>query len=286
MNIVKVISLALPEMFPVTRELSSIKVAGKTIGEQLEKLLSAGDGQQITVRSDFFPSNEIVQNVFESEENLRVLDPADGTVLISAVRDENCQWREIFADRESVRIRFAWDLLRLSEVLVGALDCDEIHGTVRENVTIDGHIVLGEGSVILPGVYIEGNAVFGKNCKIGPNCYIRGNTSVGDNCRIGQAVEVKNSLLMDHVSAAHLCYMGDSIVCDNVNIGAGTVISNLRHDDGNHRFRVGNMLLDTERRKFGAVIGENCHTGIHTAIYPGRSLPPGSATEPGEIVRR
>ncbi|MEG2076939.1 MAG: hypothetical protein RRY34_10585, partial [Victivallaceae bacterium] len=140
-------------------------------------------------------------------------------------------------------------------------------------------------SVILPGVYIEGNAVIGKNCKIGPNCYIRGNTTIGDNCRIGQAVEVKNSIIMDNVAAAHLAYIGDSVVCSHVNLGAGTVVSNLRHDNNNHRYRIGHMILETDRRKFGAVIGENVSTGIHTAIYPGRSLAPGVVTEPGEIVR-
>jgi bifunctional UDP-N-acetylglucosamine pyrophosphorylase/glucosamine-1-phosphate N-acetyltransferase len=138
--------------------------------------------------------------------------------------------------------------------------------------------------VILPGVYIEGNAVIGENCKIGPNCYIRGNTSIGDNCHIGQAVEIKNSILQNKVSAGHLAYAGDSVICSSVNLGAGTIISNLRHDNTNHRYEVDGNLIETGRRKFGAVIGENVHTGIHTSIYPGRSLSANAVTRPGEIV--
>ncbi len=45
------------------------------------------------------------------------------------------------------------------------------------------------------------------------------------------------------------------------------------------------VLIDTGRRKFGAIIGDRVHTGIHTSIYPGRKLWPGTTTRPGEIVQ-
>ena len=172
----------------------------------------------------------------------------------------------------------------IHEQLLAGLEPD-IRGVIRERVTVDGTIQLGEGSVILPGVCIEGNAVIGRNCKIGPNCYIRGNTSVGDHCHIGQAVEIKNSILAYHVSIGHLSYVGDSIISSGVNFGAGTIISNLRHDGENHRYRSCGQLVSTGRRKFGAVIGEGVHTGINTSIYPGRYLSKGSSTQPGEVVK-
>ncbi len=281
---VTVEKMTLPEMFPVTRELSSIKIAGKSIETHLQGIFASAGDMKISVKACFFPSDAVAAEVIGAECCIRIKDADD--VLLEAVLPGCTRWREFELDSESVRIRFPWDLLRINERLVGALEHDEIAGTVREGVVVDGHIVLGKGSVLLPGVYIEGNAVIGENCKIGPNCYIRGNTSVGDKCHIGQAVEIKNSLFFDHVSAGHLSYFGDSVVCDDVNFGAGTVASNLRHDGKNHRFRVGSELIDTGRRKFGVVIGEKVHTGIHTSLYPGRSLPPGAETLPGEIVSR
>ena len=146
-------------------------------------------------------------------------------------------------------------------------------------------IRLGEGSRILPGVFIEGNAVIGKNCKIGPNCYIRGNTVIGDNCHIGQAVEIKNSVIGFKTAVGHLSYVGDSVLGDRVNFGAGTIIGNLRHDGKNHRSLVDGVLVDTGRRKFGAIVGNDVHAGVHTAIYPGRKLAPGASTRPGDIVQ-
>ena len=183
-------------------------------------------------------------------------------------------------------ISVPWDLLAVNEYVVEQLENNEIKGEVSEGASIDGCLYLGKGSRLLPGVFIEGKVWIGDNCKIGPNCTLRGNTAIGDGCRIGQSVEVKNSLLMPGVSLAHLSYCGDSIVGENTNFGAGTITANYRHDGANHRSIIGAELRDTGRRKLGAMIGDNVHTGIHTSIYPGRKIWPGLSTRPGDIVQR
>ncbi len=183
-------------------------------------------------------------------------------------------------------IRYPWDLIRANEWFVSSLTVNRVEGVIHPSAVIEGVIHLGSGTRILPGVFIEGNVIIGENCKIGPNCYIRGNTSIGDCCHIGQSVEIKNSLILSKTNVGHLSYIGDSILGENVNLGAGTTTSNLRHDGKNHRSSVNGVLIDTGRRKFGAIFGDGVHTGIHTSIYPGRKLWPGTTTRPGEIVER
>ena len=90
---------------------------------------------------------------------------------------------------------------------------------------------------------------------------------------------------MNKVAAGHLSYIGDSIVGQHTNFGAGTITSNFRHDGRNHTSKVCGKLLDTGRRKFGSIIGENVHTGIHTSIYPGRKIWADLCTLPGDIVK-
>lgn len=182
-------------------------------------------------------------------------------------------------------IRYPWDLLRVNELYVSSLTEDSIQGEIHPSAVIEGIVHIGPGTRILPGVFIEGNVVIGANCKIGPNCYIRGNTSIGDHCHIGQSVEIKNCLILSHTNVGHLSYIGDSVLGEKVNLGAGTTTSNLRHDGKNHRSMVGGTLVDTGRRKFGAIIGDGVHTGINTSIYPGRKLWPNTSTRPGEIVQ-
>jgi bifunctional UDP-N-acetylglucosamine pyrophosphorylase/glucosamine-1-phosphate N-acetyltransferase len=180
-------------------------------------------------------------------------------------------------------VGYPWDLIQVNSVLVSEIK-NEIKGTLEKNVTVKGTIHVGKGTVILSGTYIDGNVVIGENCVIGPNCFLRGNTSIGNNCHIGQAVEIKNSIIMDKAKVPHLSYVGDSVVGENSNLGAGTITANLRHDNKNVKSEVKGKLIDTGRRKFGAIIADDVHTGINTTIYPGRKIWPGISTGPGEIV--
>ncbi len=190
-----------------------------------------------------------------------------------------------FAAKSSFPIRHPWDLLRANEQYLSLLAGDRIGGEVHPAAVIDGTLHLGAGSRILPGVFIEGNVTIGENCRIGPNCYIRGNTSIGDHCHIGQSVEIKNCLILSKTNVGHLSYVGDSVLGTNVNLGAGTITSNFRHDGNNHRSLADGVLVDTGRRKFGAILGDGVHTGIHTSIYPGRKLWPNTSTRPGDIIQ-
>lgn len=240
------------------------------------------------------------------DESVRVdpmawVDPADYhafvnsgcSAMINEVSGELILWRGSEADpddaytaSESFIVHFPWDLLRANENHVSFFKDAIIEGEVHPRADIHGVLHLGEGSRVLPGVVIEGNVVIGKNCKIGPNCYLRGNTSIGDHCHIGQSVEIKNSLILSNTNVGHLSYVGDSILGEKVNLGAGTMVSNLRHDGSNHQSMVDEVLINTGRRKFGTILGDGVHTGINTSIYPGRKMWPGTNTRPAEVVER
>jgi len=179
---------------------------------------------------------------------------------------------------------YSWDILKANELAVALNTVWENKGIAHSSLYVDGKLSVGAGTKILPGVVIEGDVIIGSNCKIGPNCYIRGSTSIGHQCHIGQAVEIKNSVIFNQTNVGHLSYIGDSILGEKVNLGSGTTTSNLRHDGKTHSSKVSNKLVDTGRRKFGTVIGDNVHTGINTSIYPGRKIWPGVTTRPADIV--
>ncbi len=180
-------------------------------------------------------------------------------------------------------VGYPWDLLTANNDLVSTIR-SVTHGEIEKNVTIHGKLKVGKSTKILSGTYIEGNVVIGDNCKIGPNCYVRGNTSIGNNCHIGHAVEIKNSIIMDKAKVPHLSYIGDSVIGENSNLGAGTITANLRHDNENVKSIVKHEVVDTGLRKFGAIIADNVHTGINTMIYPGRKIWPGMSTKPGDTI--
>ncbi len=185
-----------------------------------------------------------------------------------------------------ITIGYPWDLLKANEEIIGKYTSTVNHGgTIEGNVTIKGNVYLEEGAVIKSGTYIEGNAYFGKNSSIGPNAYIRENTSIGNNSKVGAFVELKNSYIGESSAIPHLSYFGDSIIGNHVNIGGGSKVANLRHDGTNIRAKIKDKLVDTGRRKLGAIIGDGAHLGIGTLIYPGRTIPTDWTTFPGEIVK-
>jgi UDP-N-acetylglucosamine diphosphorylase / glucose-1-phosphate thymidylyltransferase / UDP-N-acetylgalactosamine diphosphorylase / glucosamine-1-phosphate N-acetyltransferase / galactosamine-1-phosphate N-acetyltransferase len=161
-------------------------------------------------------------------------------------------------------IGFPWDLLTANELILASLE-PGIEGEVEEGVILKGAVRVGKGTVIKTGTYIEGPCVIGKDCRIGPHAYIRGSTSIGDNCHIGHCIELKNSMVMNNTNIPHFNYVGDSVIASGCNFGAGTKIANLRHDKG--FIRVGG--INTRRKKFGAVIGDNVLFGINCSINIG-----------------
>ncbi len=183
-------------------------------------------------------------------------------------------------------VGYPWHILEANEFMLKRIKKSDIKGTVEQGATIKGVVVIGEGTLIRSGTYIKGPVMIGKNCVIGPNCYIRPYTTIADNCKIGNASEVKNSVCYENTGISHLCYVGDSVIGMNTNLGGGTITANLRHDNANVKTLVKDELVDSGRRKFGTVIGENVHTGIHTSIYPGRKIWPDKSTLPGEAVKK
>lgn len=144
--------------------------------------------------------------------------------------------------------------------------------SIENSVTIHGAVYIGENTVIKAGTYIEGPLIIGKSCVIGPNAYLRPYTTIGDNCKIGNSSEIKASIIMNHTAVPHLSYIGDSIIGEHVNLGCGTVTANVRLDKKNISMEIKGKLLETQKRKLGAIIGDYASLGINVNIMPGKSI--------------
>ena len=124
-------------------------------------------------------------------------------------------------------------MLRANETMMKTLESQNL-GEVEENVVLKGAVVIGKNTVVKSGAYIEGPVIIGEDCRIGPNCYIRPSTTIGNDCHIGASVEIKNSIIMNGSDVPHLNYVGDSVIGEGCNFGAGTKIANLRLDEAEY----------------------------------------------------
>jgi len=176
-------------------------------------------------------------------------------------------------------LSYPWDLLPANESMLSGLESQNL-GDVEENVVMKGAVAIGKNTVVRSGSYIIGPVIIGDGCDIGPNCYIRPSTAIADGCHIGAAVEIKNSIIMKGSKIPHHNYVGDSIIGERCNLGAGTKIANLRLDKKNIQV----AGIDTARRKLGAIIGDDVETGINASINVGCMIGNNTFIGPGVVA--
>jgi acetyltransferase-like isoleucine patch superfamily enzyme len=145
----------------------------------------------------------------------------------------------------------------------------------------DDKIIIGPGTIVEPGAVIKGPTVIGKNAEVRHGAYMRGNCLVGDKCVVGHTTEMKGSIMLDGAKAGHFAYVGDSILGNEANLGAGTKLANLKMIPGSIVISFDRKRHDTGRRKLGAIIGDHTETGCNSVISPGTLLGPSSIVYPG-----
>ena len=132
----------------------------------------------------------------------------------------------------------------------------------------EGPIYIGKNAIIMEGATIRGPFVLGEKPVVKMNTCIYGATSVGPCCTIGG--EIKNSILLGYSNKAHEGYLGDSIIGQWCNLGAGTTNSNVKNTAGliqiwNHDQRSWN----TVGNKMGMLVGDYSRFAIQSSINTG-----------------
>jgi bifunctional UDP-N-acetylglucosamine pyrophosphorylase/glucosamine-1-phosphate N-acetyltransferase len=175
--------------------------------------------------------------------------------------------------------------------------------TIEDPATtyVDDDVVIGTDTVIHPGVHLEGRTQIGKACEIhagvrivnsvlddrvtvqnfcvihgsrlakgvtvGPFVHIRPETELRDSVRIGNFVELKKSVLGKGTKAGHLSYIGDAIIGEGVNVGAGTITCNY---DGTRKYQTtieDGVFVGSDSQLVAPVtIGKGAYIGSGTTI--------------------
>jgi bifunctional UDP-N-acetylglucosamine pyrophosphorylase / glucosamine-1-phosphate N-acetyltransferase len=257
-----------------TKDLGVVEVTGNKIKAIHEKV--AKPPSNLVNAGVYLLTPEIFPAIAKTEKSPRGEYELTDSLQILLGEDKSVSWVKI--DRW-LNLSYPWDLLTANESLMAVMEEQRL-GTIEENAVLKGRIFIGKGTTVRANSYIQGPVIIGDNCDIGPNCFIRPSTAIGDNCHIGGAVEVKNSIIMQGSKIPHHNYIGDSIIGEDCNLGAGTKIANLRLDK--KEITAGNT--DTGRRKFGAIIGDSVQTGINASINVGSLIGDHTFIGPGAMV--
>jgi bifunctional N-acetylglucosamine-1-phosphate-uridyltransferase/glucosamine-1-phosphate-acetyltransferase GlmU-like protein len=146
-------------------------------------------------------------------------------------------------------------------------------------------IALGKGVLIETGAMIKSPAIIGEMSEVRQGAYLRGYCLAGKRCVLGHTTEIKHSIFLNDAKAGHFAYVGDSILGGNANLGAGTKLANLRFIPGNITISHNGELLNTGRRKLGAILGDTCQTGCNSVTSPGTLMAQGAILMPNTTVK-
>lgn len=162
--------------------------------------------------------------------------------------------------------------------LIGKLDKNE-YKEIKENVWVHKSVEIAPNAEVMgPAIIAEGTCI--RHC-----AFVRDNVIIGKNCVIGNSCEIKNSIIFDDTQIPHFNYVGDSILGYHSHMGAGSIVSNLKSDGKNITVNDGQNKVETNLRKFGAIIGDNVEIGCNSVMNPGTVIGRNSNIYPLARVR-
>ncbi len=138
---------------------------------------------------------------------------------------------------------------------------------------------------IEPGAYIKGPCLLEEGCEIRHAAYVRGHVILGKRAVIGHCSEVIRSIFLCDAKAPHFNYVGDSILGNHVNLGAGFITANLKHTKKEICVPGTPKKIRTGLTKLGAIIGDHSMLGCNGVSNPGTFFPKKSSSMPCHSLR-
>ena len=144
---------------------------------------------------------------------------------------------------------------------------------------------VAKSAKIAPTAYLGGPLIIDENAEIRHCAFLRGSAIVGKGATVGNSTELKNCILFDGAQAPHYNYVGDSILGYKAHMGAGSITSNVKSDKTLVVIKNGDELIETGRKKVGAILGDCVEIGCNSVLNPGTVLGRRASVYPTSCVR-
>ncbi|MEP6595386.1 MAG: putative sugar nucleotidyl transferase [Ginsengibacter sp.] len=296
--------------FTATRSVADIRVGILTIREKWEKLL----GQKVNTISEVNSNNS---NLNEAEQIPANIIPSQS-------------WIDFFLNKQNIAntiLEYPWHIFQNNDqalrddfdlICKGRIS-QQLSSTNKtifpENIFIEegaiiehsilnaseGPIYIGKDALVMEGCLIRGPVAMCKGSVLKMGTKIYGATTIGPYCMAGG--EIKNSVLFSYSNKAHEGYLGDSVIGEWCNLGAGTSNSNIKNTAGIVRVWVENekdylpagvkcglLMGDFSRSAIntsfntGTVVGVSCN--IFSEGFPAKYIPHFSWSEQEYILEK
>lgn len=149
----------------------------------------------------------------------------------------------------------------------------------------DGNIWISKTAKIAPSASITGPVIIGHEAEIRHCAFIRGQAIIGDRAIVGNSTELKNVILFTQVQVPHFNYVGDSVLGFKSHMGAGAITSNVKSDKSFVVLKIDEGRIETNLRKFGAILGDGVEVGCNSVLNPGTVIGRAASIYPLSMIR-
>ncbi len=276
-------------VFAVGREVESYKPLGYFILNQnkIKGIIEKPDQNKMpskvaNMSLHLFPNYEMLDKFLNEE--LKKNDENDDSYERAFTKIcQNYSTQLISYSGDWCTLKYPWDTLMVTNYFLKKFktkisDRVKIEKTAR----ISGTVIIEDDVKILDYARILGPTIIKKGTVIGTGAMIR-DSIIGENCVVGYHTEITRSYIGNNCWF-HTNYIGDSVLANNVNMGAGAILANLRLDQGNIHSSIKENRVNSGRNKFGSIIGNNSQIGVQAAIMPGIKIGKNSIVGPSVVL--
>lgn len=258
---------------------------GNTVVKVVEK---PGEGKEpsnyVKLVCDYFQNGRQLITAIQSITSTNadsLYELALSNMMRQGIKFDMLEYQDIW-----IPLKYPWQILLLMNYLLSQIKKSIIHSSakIHKTTTISGPVILEKGVRVMEYSKLVGPMYVGTGTIIGNHCLVR-QSLIGKECVIGFSSDITRSYIGNNCWF-HTNYIGDSVVADEVTLGAGTILANLRFDEGKIYSLVQNQRIYTGLNKFGAIIGYRTRIGIESQVMPGIKIGQNCIVGPGIILQQ
>ena len=259
---------------------------------------AVGDGVCFMIHGNVLPTPRLVKAILRLKNGEFIAAKGSAGIVFRFTKNEIKEKHKIkvtraVAIKEEIRvIQYPWDIFRLNdwalrqdfELLTAKRKSQPVSktnkvirssrlfmekGAKMEHCIVNastGPVYIGKNAEVMEGCMIRGPFAIGEGSCLKSGAKVYGATTLGPYCVAGG--EIKNSVLFGYSNKAHDGYLGDSVIGEWCNLGAGTTNSNLKNNASEVKIWTpkGQMVAGA---KCGVMMGDYSRTAVNTAINTG-----------------
>ncbi|MFL5740747.1 MAG: putative sugar nucleotidyl transferase [Flavisolibacter sp.] len=259
---------------------------------------SIGKDTILLVHGNIIPTPKLIRQVKKLGSGEFISVPGKESVIYCITGEEVIDLHKIKV-RKSIEykeplaeIRFPWDIFLLNqqaieddfELLTSGRKSQNISATnsktakgnifIEKGATVEycylnalaGPIYIGKNALVMEGSMLRGPVSIGEGSVVKMGTKIYGATTIGPYCTVGG--EIKNSVMFGFSNKAHDGYLGDSVIGEWCNLGAGTSNSNIKNNAAPVRIWTSHAPVEAGL-KCGMLMGDYSRTAINTSVNTG-----------------